>query len=146
MKSKTLIPKIAFGVAAAALIFSLVTFIKTIVQGQPQYIWIAALQVVGTALIVGVCAIVIYLSKNSILEEEETVSEDSKYSSQNEEKTDQNIDDSVASEKANKKQDEVIVEDEKTSDKEDEDIIKEENDIKVIDEKDLLSDLPQVDE
>ena len=58
------IPKIAFFVSAAALIFSIATLIRTIVMHQTNFIWLSILQVVGTTLIMGICAIVIVISKN----------------------------------------------------------------------------------
>ncbi len=80
MKAKILVPVIAFVVACAALLFSIVTFIRTIIRGE--LVWIGALQVTGTALIVGVCAITIYLAKSSNYDEEEEEDlEDNEYDS-----------------------------------------------------------------
>lgn len=95
MKAKILVPVIAFVVACAALLFSIVTFIRTIIRGE--LVWIGALQVTGTALIVGVCAITIYLAKSSDYEEEEEDLEDNEYEfhevvSNIEENTDENTD------------------------------------------------------
>lgn len=65
MKYLKHIPKIAFFISAAALLFSIATLIRTIVIHQTQFIWLSILQVVGTALIMGICAIVIFISKNN---------------------------------------------------------------------------------
>ena len=63
------IPKIAFFVSAAALIFSIATLIRTIVMHQANFIWLSILQVVGTTLIMGICAIIIVISKNRSYED-----------------------------------------------------------------------------
>ncbi len=59
MKSRTLITKIALGVAIAALIFSIITLIRAIVLGNA--IFIACVQVIGTVIIVAICAIMLYV-------------------------------------------------------------------------------------
>lgn len=129
MKAKILVPIIAFIVACAALIFSIVTFIRTLIRGE--LVWIGALQVTGTALIVGVCAITIYLAKSSDYEEEDESLEDNEYDSHEitdkiEENTDENIEESNEN-----------TEDSPAENAEQEEPPSDEN---------LLSDLPKVDE
>ncbi|MBQ9679171.1 MAG: hypothetical protein IJV48_00600 [Ruminococcus sp.] len=53
MKSRNLIIKIAFGVSAAALLFSLVTLIRSLVIGASAVFPI--IQVVGSGAIFGIC-------------------------------------------------------------------------------------------
>lgn len=59
MQGRNLITKIALGVAIAALLFSIVTLIRAIVLGAG--VLIAAVQVIGTAIIVAICAIMLYV-------------------------------------------------------------------------------------
>lgn len=75
MKKKINIPLIAFIIAIAALIFSVATLIKCIIQNQN--IFIAILGVVGTALILGVCAITLYLNKAYSEENEDEENDES---------------------------------------------------------------------
>lgn len=105
MKAKILVPVIAFVVACAALLFSIVTFIRTIIRGE--LVWIGALQVTGTALIVGVCAITIYLAKSSDYDEDEEEDiEDNEYESHevsenNEENSEEIIEESTENNEEN---------------------------------------------
>lgn len=62
MKSKNLISKIAFGIAAAALVFAIVTLIRSIVTGTG--ILLASIIVIGTAIVVAICAIMLYVLRN----------------------------------------------------------------------------------
>lgn len=65
MKIYRILPKIAFFVAASALLFSIATFIKTLIQKQTQFIWLSILQIAGSALILGICAVMIHLIKTN---------------------------------------------------------------------------------
>lgn len=87
MKFIKYIPKIAFFISGAALIFSIATLIRTIVIHQTQFIWLSILQVVGTALIMGICGVVVFLSRNSNEFED---SEDSKSDSADTDKNQDN--------------------------------------------------------
>jgi hypothetical protein len=58
MKNNNLITKIALGVAVAALIFSIVTFIRSLVIGAN--VLLGAILVIGTTIIVIICAVMLY--------------------------------------------------------------------------------------
>jgi hypothetical protein len=68
MKTK-LITKIALGVAIAALLFSIVTFIRSLIIGAN--IFLGAILVVGTAIIVVICAVMLYYLNNYDAAEED---------------------------------------------------------------------------
>ena len=59
MKSKNLITKVALGIAIAALIFSIVTLVRSIVTGKN--ILMSCIIVVGTMIVVAICAIMLYI-------------------------------------------------------------------------------------
>ena len=69
MSGRNIITKIALGVAAAAFIFSLITLIRAIVVGVG--VPFAAIQVIGTLIIVAICAIMLYVLRNEDLETDE---------------------------------------------------------------------------
>ena len=62
MNTKNLVTKIALGVAAASLIFSVVTLIRAITLNTG--VFMACILVVGTAIIVAICAIMLYVLSN----------------------------------------------------------------------------------
>ena len=62
MNIRDLITKIALGVSIAALIFSVVTLIRSIVMGSG--VVMACILVVGTGIVVAICAIMMYVLKN----------------------------------------------------------------------------------
>lgn len=59
MKSKNLITKLALIVAVAALLFSIITLIRSIVIGSN--VFLSCILVVGTVIITTVCAIMLYV-------------------------------------------------------------------------------------
>ena len=85
MKRKTnnTVTKIALIVAIIALVFSIVTLIRAIIikVGIP----LAIIQVIGTAIIVAVCSIMLYvLSVNGVEDEDDDEDEDENTSEQSE--------------------------------------------------------------
>ena len=60
MKSRNMITKIALGIAVAALAFSIVTLVRTIVNGSG--VFMSCILVVGTAIVVTICAIMLSLT------------------------------------------------------------------------------------
>ena len=74
MSGRNIITKIALGVAAAAFIFSLITLIRAIVVGVG--VPFAAIQVIGTLIIVAICAIMLYVLRNEDPEEDEEAPEE----------------------------------------------------------------------
>lgn len=74
MSGRNIITKIALGVAAAAFIFSLITLIRAIVVGVG--VPFAAIQVIGTLIIVAICAIMLYVLRNEDPEEDEEALEE----------------------------------------------------------------------
>lgn len=75
MNNKNLITKIALGVAIAALVFSIVTLVRAIILNAG--VFIAAIQVIGTAVIVAICAIMLYVLSNYEDDEETDAETDS---------------------------------------------------------------------
>ncbi len=69
MSGRNIITKIALGVAAAAFVFSLITLIRAIVVGVG--VPFAAIQVIGTLIIVAICAIMLYVLRNEDPETDE---------------------------------------------------------------------------
>ena len=69
MSGRNIITKIALGVAAAAFIFSLITLIRAIIVGVG--VPFAAIQVIGTLIIVAICAIMLYVLRNEDPETDE---------------------------------------------------------------------------
>ena len=69
MLEKNVITKIALGVAAAAFIFSLITLIRAIIIGVG--VPFAAIQVIGTLIIVAICAIMLYVLRTEEPEADE---------------------------------------------------------------------------
>ena len=67
MLEKNIITKIALGVAAAAFIFSLTTLIRAIIIGAG--VPFAAIQVIGTLIIVSICGIMLYVLRKEESEE-----------------------------------------------------------------------------
>ena len=69
-----LITKIALGVAVAALLFSIVTLIRALILNNG--IFMACILVVGTAIVVAICAIMLYvLSSYEPADDEEEADE-----------------------------------------------------------------------
>ena len=59
---KNLITKIALGVAIAALLFSIVTMVRSFIIGAG--VLMSCILVVGTSIIVAICAIMLYVLRN----------------------------------------------------------------------------------
>lgn len=59
MKSRNLITKIALITAIAALLFSIVTLVRTIIVGGS--VFLSSILVVGTAVVVAICAAMLYI-------------------------------------------------------------------------------------
>ena len=59
MNVRSLLTKIAFGISLAALIFSILTLVRAIVFGSG--VLMACLLVVGTAIVVAICAIMLFV-------------------------------------------------------------------------------------
>lgn len=68
MDKRKLITRIALGVAAAALIFSIITLIRAIVLGAG--VAFAVVQVIGTLIIVAICAVMLYVIRREEESEE----------------------------------------------------------------------------
>lgn len=64
-----LITKIALGIAVAALVFSIVTLIRSITIGSG--VLLSAILVVGTTVIVAICAVMLYVFNNYTFDEED---------------------------------------------------------------------------
>ena len=105
MKKKINIPLIAFIIAIAALIFSVATLIKCIIQNQN--IFIAILGVVGTALILGVCAITLYLNKAYSEENEDEENDESQKELSKDSEEDDDLEEDNESEDDNDKDDDT---------------------------------------
>ena len=74
MMKNNLITKIALGVAVAALLFSIVTLIRALILNNG--IFMACILVVGTAIVVAICAIMLYvLSSYEPADDEEEADE-----------------------------------------------------------------------
>lgn len=93
MLKRNTITKIALGVAVVALLFSVITLIRAIVIGSG--VMFAAIQVIGTLIIVSICAIMLYVLRNEEPEELSEENEDKEKDLSGEEKT---VDDEPASE------------------------------------------------
>lgn len=114
MKKKINIPLIALIVSIVAVLFSIATLIKCIIQGQN--IFIAVLGVIGTALIMGVCLLIIYLNKAEGSEEDvEEDSEEKEEVKDEEESNDEEV-------KEEKEEEPEVVEEEKDEEEIDEDL------------------------
>lgn len=61
-KDNNIITKIALGVSIASLVFSIVTLVRAIIIGNG--VLMASILVVGTAVVVAVCAIMLYVLSN----------------------------------------------------------------------------------
>lgn len=61
MKARNLITKIALGVGIAALLFSIVTLVRSIVNASG--VLMAVIVLIGTATVVAICAIMLYVQK-----------------------------------------------------------------------------------
>ena len=92
MLKRNTITKIALGVAAVAFLFSLITLIRAIVIGSG--VMFAAIQVIGTLIIVSICAIMLYVLRNEETEELSEEDEDEENNVSDEAKT---VDDETAS-------------------------------------------------
>ena len=75
MLERNTITKIALGVAAVAFLFSVITLIRAIILGNG--VLFAAIQVIGTLIIVSICAIMLYVLRNEDEEAEESAEEES---------------------------------------------------------------------
>lgn len=77
MKYRKIITRIALGVAAAALVFSVITLIRAIAVGAD--VLFAAIQVTGTLIIVAICAVMLYIfrGEDELEEEDEPDDDDS---------------------------------------------------------------------
>ena len=85
MLKRNTITKIALGVAVVALLFSVITLIRAIVIGSG--VMFAAIQVIGTLIIVSICAIMLYVLRNEEPEELSEENEDKEKDLSGEEKT-----------------------------------------------------------
>lgn len=74
-KNSNIVTKIALIVAIIALIFSIVTLVRAIIINAG--IVLAIVQVVGTAIIVVICSIMLYVLSNSEEEEDDEEEEES---------------------------------------------------------------------
>lgn len=66
---KNLITKLALGVAIAAMLFSIVTLIRSLIIGSG--VLMSSILVVGTTIIVAICAIMLYVLSNYEAAEDE---------------------------------------------------------------------------
>lgn len=61
MKTRDTITKIALGVGIAALLFSIVTVVRSIINGSG--VLMASIVLIGTAIVVVICAVMLYVQK-----------------------------------------------------------------------------------
>lgn len=104
MLNKNIITKIALGIAAVAFVFSVITLIRAIVLGSG--VLFAAIQVIGTMIIVSICAMMLYVLRTEDPEEEIKEEDDkSEETDLTDEANAENYEPEVEADQADKKED-----------------------------------------